>query len=67
MEKGSENAIAYYSHFSILDESDSYKLTVTGFDNIVSTAGDSMSLNNGMKFTTKDVKNDLKPLSENCA
>ena len=32
---------------------DGYVLTVGGFDDALSTLGDSMTYNNGMKFTTK--------------
>nr|CAB3245529.1 ficolin-1-like [Phallusia mammillata] len=48
-------AYAQYSSFAIDDESDNYRLHVSGFSG---TAGDSFALHNGMQFTTKDRDND---------
>ncbi|XP_062616952.1 angiopoietin-related protein 7-like isoform X1 [Saccostrea cucullata] len=50
-----DTAYAEYSTFYVVDEYSKYKLTVSGFSG---TAGDSMTYNNGYRFTTKDQDND---------
>ncbi|XP_062593573.1 fibrinogen C domain-containing protein 1-B-like [Saccostrea cucullata] len=57
-----EQAYAVYSTFYIGDEDNKYTLTVSGYNG---TASDSLSYNNGMKFTTKDQDNDQSS-NENC-
>jgi ficolin len=57
------NAFAEYSTFKINDESDKYRLTVSGYNG---SCGDSMSYHNGSKFTTKDDDNDSN-FRYNCA
>ena len=47
---------AEYSLFEISNETDGYRLKVGNYSG---TAGDSLEYNNGMKFSTKDVDNDL--------
>ncbi|XP_078664669.1 microfibril-associated glycoprotein 4-like [Branchiostoma floridae x Branchiostoma belcheri] len=49
-------AYAAYSSFSITDESDQYRLTVSGYSG---DAGDSMTPHNGHRFSTKDSDNDV--------
>ncbi|XP_060595449.1 microfibril-associated glycoprotein 4-like [Ruditapes philippinarum] len=56
------NAFAEYSTFTINDETDKYRLTVSGYSG---SCGDSMSYQNGSKFTTKDDDNDY--VNYNCA
>lgn len=51
-------AWAEYDYFMTDDESQGYKLHVAGF-NSDSSAGDGFLKHNGMKFSTKDVDNDL--------
>ena len=46
---------AKYSTFQVLDSSRKYQLNIGGYSG---NAGDSMVLNNGMKFSTKDQDND---------
>ncbi|KAJ8384675.1 hypothetical protein AAFF_G00200070 [Aldrovandia affinis] len=60
-EKGSVHAL--YSSFSVDPESEGYKLHVSGY--IDGGAGDSMSIHNGMKFSTFDNDQDIS--STNCA
>ena len=48
-------AYAKYSTFNIGDSSTDYTLTVAGYSG---TANDSMSINNNMKFSTRDNDND---------
>ena len=63
-------AYATYSSFAIANESDSYRLAVSGY---AGTSGDSLTtagsnqnwIANGMKFSTKDRDNDMFP--GNCA
>ncbi|XP_062570701.1 uncharacterized protein LOC134232727 [Saccostrea cucullata] len=50
-----EQAYAVYSTFYIGDENNKYTLTVSGYNG---TVGDSLSYNNGYRFTTKDQDND---------
>jgi len=60
--------VAVYDHFKVGPAADGYVLTVGGFDNALSTLGDSMTrLNdlNGMKFSTKD--RDQDRWGSNCA
>ena len=53
---------AYYSTFSIGDRRTEYTLTVGDYNG---TAGDSLTYNNGHKFSTRDNDNDNR--AENCA
>ena len=55
-------AYANYSTFSISDGSTEYILTVGGYSG---TAGDSLAIHNGRRFTTRDNDNDKD--SGNCA
>ncbi|XP_062609275.1 ficolin-1-like [Saccostrea cucullata] len=50
-----QKAYALYSTFYIGDEDNKYRLTVSGYNG---TAGDSLDVHNGMKFSTKDQDND---------
>ncbi|XP_062619789.1 ryncolin-1-like [Saccostrea cucullata] len=50
-----EQTYTVYTTFYIGDENNKYTLTVSGYNGI---GGDSLSYNNGMKFTTKDQDND---------
>ncbi|XP_060075899.1 techylectin-5A-like [Ylistrum balloti] len=58
---------AIYDYFRIEDESDDYRLHVSGYHG---TAGDSMTSHrenhNGVRFSTYDTDNDLRPF-DNCA
>ena len=54
---------AHYKSFSVADGNDKYKLGVSGYSG---TAGDSMTYNNGKKFSTFDQKNNIGK-STNCA
>ena len=58
------NATAYakYSSFAVGDTQSLYTLTVSGYSG---NAGDSLSIQNGMKFSTYDKDNDL--WGDNCA
>lgn len=56
-------AYAKYSTFGIGSSQTYYTLTVSGY---FGTAGDSMGVHNGMRFTTTDVDNDKNP-ALNCA
>ncbi|XP_048018073.1 microfibril-associated glycoprotein 4-like [Megalobrama amblycephala] len=56
-------AYAVYESFSVDSEADGYKLHVSGF--VDGGAGDSLSYQNGMKFTTFDKDQDL--WKNNCA
>ncbi|CAB4021589.1 Hypothetical predicted protein, partial [Paramuricea clavata] len=58
-----ETAYAVYESFSVGNESEAYILNVGNYSG---TAGDSLRLNNGMKFTTIDVDNDVNG-NNNCA
>ncbi len=53
---------ALYSNFSVLDEANKYKLSVSGYSG---TAGDNLANQNNMFFTTKDRDNDV--YSGNCS
>ncbi|KAH9509856.1 Ryncolin-4 [Bulinus truncatus] len=53
---------AKYSTFSISNEYEAYKLLVSGY---LGNAGDSIAYQNGMKFSTFDIDQDIFP--ENCA
>lgn len=55
------NYFAKYSSFKVMDESEKYKLVLGGF--IGGNAGDSLSYQNGMKFSTLDQDNDPDPRS----
>ena len=46
---------AKYSTFSVGDDDDKFRLTVSGYSG---TAGDSITLNNNQRFSTKDQDND---------
>ncbi|KAM4696029.1 ficolin-2-like [Rhinophrynus dorsalis] len=54
---------AKYTSFRILGAYEKYQLSLGAFQD--GNAGDSMTYQNNMKFSTKDQKNDLSP--ENCA
>ena len=56
-------AYAKYGTFDVGDENSKYKLTVGSYS---STAGDSFSYHNGMRFSTKDRDNDPRSW-EHCA
>ncbi|CAB4033651.1 Hypothetical predicted protein, partial [Paramuricea clavata] len=58
-----EAAYAVYESFSVGNESNAYILNVGNYSG---TAGDSLAVNNGMKFTTRDVDNDERRAA-NCA
>ena len=53
--QNNENKYAEYSTFKISDETNKYKLTVSGYGG---NSGDSFSQHNGYQFTTKDSDND---------
>jgi len=55
---------AEYSTFTVLPESDNYRLNVSGYSG--NAGRDSFSIQNDMMFTTADRDNDLGP-SVNCA
>jgi len=58
--------VAVYDQFKVGPAADGYVLTVGGFNDALSTLGDSMTkYENGMKFTTKD--RDQDRYSVNCA
>ncbi len=65
MRDGSDTAWAYYSSFSVGDNSTNYALSVSGYDP-ASSAGDALSYHNGMAFSAWDVDNDGDGL-RNCA
>ncbi|XP_073493906.1 ficolin-2-like [Phyllobates terribilis] len=50
------NSFAKYKSFKVMGESEKYKLVVEGF--VSGDAGDSLSYQNGMKFSTLDQDND---------
>lgn len=50
-----EKAYAVYSNFSVGDEASKYQLQVTGYSG---NGGDSLYVNNNMKFSTQDQDND---------
>lgn len=50
-----QTAYAEYDVFMVDDESEGYKLIVSGY---TGTAGDGLLKHNGYKFSTKDVDND---------
>ncbi|CAC5416546.1 Fibrinogen-like protein A,Ryncolin-4,Ficolin-3,Ficolin-1-B,Techylectin-5A,Ficolin-2,Ryncolin-1,Tenascin-R,Fibrinogen-like protein 1,Angiopoietin-1,Tenascin-X,Fibrinogen C domain-containing protein 1-A,Tenascin-N,Ryncolin-3,Tenascin,Fibrinogen C domain-containing protein 1,Ryncolin-2,Angiopoietin-2,Angiopoietin-related protein 2,Microfibril-associated glycoprotein 4,Ficolin-1-A,Ficolin-1,Fibrinogen C domain-containing protein 1-B [Mytilus coruscus] len=52
------NAFAKYKEFRIGDESSKFKLTADGY---YGTAGNSLELHNGQRFSTKDSDNDNNP------
>ncbi|CAJ0947751.1 unnamed protein product [Ranitomeya imitator] len=52
----SSNSFAKYESFKVMGESEKYKLVVEGF--VSGDAGDSLSYQNGMKFSTLDQDND---------
>ncbi|RUS79449.1 hypothetical protein EGW08_012790 [Elysia chlorotica] len=56
-------AFARYDNFSIADERGGYKLSIGAYDG---TAGDSLEIHNGQKFTTIDRDNDIHT-GINCA
>ncbi|XP_061193567.1 techylectin-5B-like [Saccostrea echinata] len=58
-----EKGYAKYSRFSVDNESNKYKLNVSGFSG---TIGDALKYQNNMKFTTKDQDNDRHG-GNNCA
>lgn len=58
-----ERRYVSYSSFYLSDESDGYRLSVSGFSGNVT---DSMLYNNGQRFTTKDRDQDTRPAA-NCA
>jgi len=62
-DKEGNTAYAEYTTFSVGPASDKYRLNVGGYSG---TAGDSLTYNNGMQFTTKDADNDVDR-SGNCA
>ncbi|CAK8694833.1 microfibril-associated glycoprotein 4-like [Clavelina lepadiformis] len=51
-----DHAFAEYSSFSMEDESDNYRLHIGGYGG---NAGNSMTYNNNMRFSTKDSDNDV--------
>lgn len=53
---------AEYDQFRVADENSRYELQVSGF---YGNAGDSLSYHNGMRFSTKDLDNDIH--NRNCA
>ena len=53
MTSGSDTGWANYSNFNVGDSASKYKLFVSGYSKD-STAGDSLSYHNGMKFSTPD-------------
>ncbi|ROT79007.1 hypothetical protein C7M84_002286 [Penaeus vannamei] len=57
-----DSKFAKYSSFSVSDRDDFYRLTVAGYSG---TAGDALSVHNGMAFSAKD--KDLDPSSYHCA
>ena len=57
------SAYAQYTCFSVGDSSSKYILSVSGYSG---TAGDSLALHNGHRFSTRDQDNDNAPLG-NCA
>ncbi|XP_069991825.1 techylectin-5A-like [Penaeus vannamei] len=57
-----DSKFAKYSSFSVGDRDDFYRLTVAGYSG---TAGDALSVHNGMAFSAKD--KDLDPSSYHCA
>ena len=59
-----KKAFAKYSRFKVGDERSGYKLEVSDYSG---NAGDSLSYQNNMKFTTKDRDNDKGAGSYNCA
>uniref|UniRef100_A0A8W8J518 Fibrinogen C-terminal domain-containing protein n=1 Tax=Magallana gigas TaxID=29159 RepID=A0A8W8J518_MAGGI len=58
-----EKGYAEYSHFAVGNEDSKYKLTLSGY---IGTIGNSLDIQNGMMFTTKDQDNDELG-SINCA
>lgn len=57
-----EHVYAEYDRFSVSNEKDGYRLRL---GNYKGNAGDSLSIHNNQKFTTKDRDND--PMIQNCA
>ncbi|XP_060560030.1 CUB and sushi domain-containing protein 3-like isoform X2 [Ruditapes philippinarum] len=62
-DKNNVHKYAEYSTFKTTGESQKYELTVSGYSG---TAGDSLSIHNGQKFSTKDNDNDPSSTT-NCA
>nr|CAB3245534.1 ficolin-2-like [Phallusia mammillata] len=62
--RGFDDSTAYaqYTSFAIDDESDNYRLHVSGYNGM---AGDSLTYHNGMQFSTQDRDNDADS-SKNC-
>ncbi|KAK2144352.1 hypothetical protein LSH36_765g00005 [Paralvinella palmiformis] len=60
-----EEGYALYNHFRVRAEGKKYRLYLAGYSTC-STLGDSMSLNNGMKFSTPGAENN-EPSSTKCA
>ncbi|XP_059141936.1 fibrinogen-like protein A [Physella acuta] len=59
-----QDYFAYYSNFTLLSESQGYKISFSGYSG---TAGDSLTAkSNNQKFSTYDVENDIDP-NKNCA
>jgi len=56
---------AFYDRFQV-GPGDGYQVTVTDFNDALSTLGDSLRFNNGMKFSTKDKDQDTHS-QVNCA
>uniref|UniRef100_A0A1I8H6X9 Fibrinogen C-terminal domain-containing protein n=1 Tax=Macrostomum lignano TaxID=282301 RepID=A0A1I8H6X9_9PLAT len=56
---------AEYSSFSVVSESDNYRLSVSGFSGSAGI-GDSLTYSSGMQFSTKDADHDTDPTG-NCA
>ena len=63
---------SYYSSFSVGPQSDGYRLSLSGFNSIISPGGDSLSFDSSrfnihkMKFSTYDNDND-RWVDDNCA
>ena len=60
--------VAIYNNFKIGSEDENYKLTLSGYDETLSTMPDGFSIGNhiGAEFTTSDRDND-DDLGNNCA
>ena len=54
-------SFAKYDHFSVGDEDSDFTLSVSGYQN-ASTAGDSLTYQNGQRFSTPDRDNDMTTL-----
>lgn len=53
MRDGADVAWAWYEHFAVGDNTTKYELSIGGYDP-ASTAGDGLSLHNGMAFSSWD-------------